>query len=83
MSEKPANILGLVNAMVIMEAVMTQDLAPAQQFMKQYNFSEFELNFVKKRNNQAVVFLEGRFFVNTKEFHSSVISDDIFLSMNQ
>lgn len=82
MLEKPANILELANVMVIMEAIMTQDLVPAQQFMKQYNFSEFELHFVRKKNNQAVVFFEGRFFVNTKEFHSSVISDDIFLSMN-
>ena len=61
---------------------MTQDLVPAQQFMKQYNFTELELQYVRKKNNQAVVFFDGRFFVNTKEFHSSVISDDIFLSMN-
>ena len=79
MLEKPANILEFANVMVIMEAIMTQDLVPAQQFMKQYNFTELELQYVRKRNKRAVVMFEGQFFVNIGEIEASFKSEEIFL----
>ena len=62
-----------------MEAIMTQDLVPAQQFMKQYNFTELELQYVRKRNKRAVVMFEGQFFVNIGEIEGSFKSEEIFL----
>ena len=58
---------------------MVQNLIPAQQFMKQYNFTELELQYVRKRNKRAVVMFEGQFFVNIGEIEASFKSEEIFL----
>ena len=58
---------------------MTYDLIPARQFMKQYNFTEVELQYVRKRNKRAVVIFEGQFFVNIGEIEASFKSEEIFL----
>lgn len=59
---------------------MVQNLIPAQQFMKQYNFTELELQYVRKRNKRAVVMFEGQFFVNISEIEANFKSEEIFLS---
>jgi len=59
---------------------MSQNLMPAQQFMKQYNFTELELQFIKKKNMRAVLMFEGQYFVNMKEVEAKFKCEEIFLS---
>ena len=59
---------------------MSEHLVPAQHFMKQYNFTELELQFIRKKNKRAVLMLEGCYFVNMKEVEAKFTSEEIFLS---
>jgi len=59
---------------------MSQNLMPAQQFMKQYNLTELELQFIKKKNMRAVLMFEGQYFVNMQEVEAKCKCEEIFLS---
>jgi len=56
-----------------------RDLLPVSQLMKQYSIEERELAWLVKANNNAIVCIEGQFFVRTGHFDPHAVIEDIFL----
>ncbi|HBP59886.1 MAG TPA: hypothetical protein DD668_09915 [Alphaproteobacteria bacterium] len=62
-----------------MEMKAMRDLLPVSQLMKQYCIEECELAWLVKANHNALVCIEGQYFVRTGYFDPNAMIEDIFL----